>query len=128
MKKINELTNEIQAANAPVNSQTPNSGTSIQEMRKQLRELSSELMPLVKEGKFPNLNTAIMMCNYKNAVHQEFKSVKQWNREGFKIKQGEKAFMIWGKPITKKFDDGEKRFFPISFIFSNAQVVKEDLA
>ena len=47
------------------------------------------------------------------------------------VKKGEKAFLIWGKkrqnekketPQTEKKEDTEYSFYPICYLFSNAQI------
>lgn len=99
--------------------------TSIQEKREQLRILSAQAKMLVDVGAVDTINQGIII-GYTDATHQEFKTLKQWNDAGFKVKKGEKAFLVWGKPkkSDKKTDEphDETEFFPIAFIFSNAQV------
>jgi hypothetical protein len=70
---------------------------------------------------------------YKTPLHKEFKTFKGWLKEGFSVKKGETAFLVWGrpsqenkegevKPIIENDDSENGTFFPVSFIFSNAQV------
>lgn len=117
----------------------------IQEKRLRLRALSAEAKDikeaLLNECETPeeSLKISAMRINdvliekiYKDETHQEFRSFKGWLKEGFCVKKGEKAFLVWGRPKQENKDgelksvievDGEDHnFFPISFVFSNAQV------
>ena len=102
----------------------------IVEKRKQLIELSAQVAPLVGElGEYDTVNEALLQVVYKSDTHQVFKTFNQWKKEGKRIKKGEKAFLVWAMP--KRFDRKEKKenersdtykYFPICFLFSNAQV------
>ncbi|MQP63353.1 hypothetical protein GFJ99_11670 [Flavobacterium sp. LMO6] len=102
--------------------------------REELRELSK----IAKM--FQNTSCAEMTINeiliehfYKSEEHKEFKTLHDWNKEGFKVNKGEKAFLIWGKPKKnqknenpdKQEPEDETEFYPICFLFSNAQVTKK---
>ncbi len=118
MKKKNQ-TSKVQAAPAPV-VETPTL-TPHQERREQLKKLSAELKPLVEDGTYKTINTAIL-ASYKSETHQTFKSFDEWKSEGFTVKKGEKSFCIWGKPITRENGEESYEFFPLLHLFSNAQV------
>lgn len=97
------------------------------EVREQLKELSNQLKPLVKAGEFNTVNEAIIETTYKSAEHQEFKKFWDWKNAGYTILKGSKAFPIWAQPIKGKkkveIEEGKEfEFFPICFLFSNAQV------
>lgn len=77
------------------------------------------------------INDVIVKYFYKSPEHHTFNTFWGWKKEGYSVKKGENAFLIWGRP--KDVQDKEKgkktttdedngRFFPVSFIFSNAQV------
>ena len=59
-----------------------------------------------------------------------FKTLKQWNEEGKRIKKGEHAFVLWAKKETvykkdeagTKTDDADYEFFPMAFLFSDLQI------
>lgn len=64
-----------------------------------------------------------------------FKTFKQWKEEGFSIKKGSKAFILWAKKrkATKQDEQSQKghepsldeyEFFPIAYLFSDLQVEK----
>lgn len=110
--------------------------TTIEEKRSFLRKLSDTVSQLVEQGEFENINEAVIDTFYKTDAHTEFKTFNDWKNEGYSIKKGSKAFIVWGKP--KKTQDAEmaeakgndapvqdedtRTFFPIAFLFSNAQV------
>jgi hypothetical protein len=53
--------------------------------------------------------------------------MEEWNNEGFNIKKGAKPFPIWGKPLeaeSKEIEGETYTYFPLRFLFSNAQVWK----
>jgi hypothetical protein len=108
--------------------------------REHLKELSKTVKPLVDQGKFETINEAILETIYKDGINQEFKSYSHWKEDGYQVRKGEKAFTLWGKPkenahekegqekdVRKETDiqsheDDAHTFFPVAFIFSNAQV------
>ncbi len=59
-----------------------------------------------------------------------FKSFQQWQREGFRVRKGEKAYVLWSKKrnVTKSAGENEEpneisyKFFPIAYLFSDLQV------
>lgn len=107
----------------------------IQEKRERLKILSAQAKEIRElEGKEEKtINDIIIETFYKDETHQDFKSFKGWIKEGFAVKKGEKAFLVWGRPKQEnkngevkaviENEDGENgTFYPVSFIFSNAQV------
>lgn len=106
--------------------------TAVQQKRQALREISKIAKQLLQTEAMEEdtVNEIVINQFYKNDTHQEFKSFKGWMKNGFAVKKGEKAFCIWGKPREKKETDpkeeneeGKKsKFYPLAYIFSNAQV------
>jgi len=107
--------------------------TPVQKKRQALREISkvAKMMLQTEAMEEGNVNEIVINHFYTNETHQEFKSFKGWMKNGFAVKKGEKAFCIWGKPRDKKETDpqeeneeqGKKsKFYPLAYIFSNAQV------
>lgn len=101
--------------------------------RDKLRELSKlakNKMQLDCEGM--SVNEILIQEFYTNEEHQIFKTFHDWKKEDFFVKKGETAFLIWGKPkaLNKKEqtepNEDETEFFPICFLFSNAQVKQKD--
>lgn len=101
--------------------------TSIQEKREVLKQFSKAVAPAVKSGQFDNINEALINTIYKDETHQTFKTYEQWKAEGKQVQKGEKAFLVWGKPKGTREDEApqdedKSQFFPLCFLFSNAQV------
>ncbi len=105
--------------------------------RETLKLLSMEVSDLVESGTFFTINDAIMETMYRNETHRQFKTYRQWKSEGFQVRKGEKAFLLWarpkdhkkGKKVEKpqpeeKEDEVTKlyKYFPLAYLFSNAQV------
>lgn len=66
---------------------------------------------------------------------KQFKTFAQWKAEGYNIKKGSKAFILWSKKksVTKPGEATENNteptetayeFFPIAYLFSDLQVEK----
>ncbi|MDA3943704.1 MAG: ArdC-like ssDNA-binding domain-containing protein [Bacteroidetes bacterium] len=75
------------------------------------------------------INSIIVERFYKNEENAEFKTFNEWRREGYKIKKGSKGFLVWGRPLSEQKSEQEQEendedgaFYPISYVFSNAQV------
>jgi hypothetical protein len=103
----------------------------IDEARERLKLLSLEVKDLVDDETFYTINDAIMETLYKDETHREFKSYRQWKKEGFQVKKGEKAFLLWARPkqIQKPIEEAKPedleemiKYFPIAYLFSNAQI------
>jgi len=109
--------------------------TPYHEKRKALRALSANAKEL-QETEFPDLkiNEIIIEQFYKTAEHTEFHTLMEWNRKGFTVNKGESSFVIWGKPKAvqnkeknpEAEEDDENEFFPLCYLFSNAQVKARD--
>ena len=96
--------------------------------RQELKSISTGFKMLVKEGAISSVNEGLVNY-YREQGHAVLKSYKQWHDEGFQVKKGSKALLLWGepKPIKKqieelKQEDKEDSFFPLAFVFSNLQV------
>jgi hypothetical protein len=83
------------------------------------------------------LNSIIIESFYKDSENDDFRTFNEWKREGYKVKKGSKGFVVWGRPLSEQkaeqgqeASDEESTFFPISHVFSNAQVelMKEEAA
>src|ERR1700733_31934 len=100
--------------------------TNILQKREYLKELSANVKDLVAEQRYKSINHALIIEQYKKDGHTTFKTLADWNKDGFKVKEGSKAFLLWGKPQEKRGDEGRYTFFPVLFIFSNKQVIKQE--
>lgn len=111
--------------------------------RDTLTTLSNEVKDLVEDGTFPTINTAIMETLYKDGSHHTFNTFMRWKKLGKSVKKGEKAFLLWSKPIRtgeakqteettqneeaenvllSPEEEAEYKYYGIAYLFSNAQV------
>lgn len=115
--------------------------TSIQQKREILKDYSSRAKA-IKEELLKKCNTAeeeqaiesmtvnqlIVEHIYKDEENKKFNTFKGWIKDGFSVRKGQKAFLLWGrKKQTVEKPNGEEKteeleFFPITFVFSNKQV------
>lgn len=127
-----------------------NKHSKFQERKNLLRELSQQAKVIrermVKEAKNAKeaffyaskpLNFYILNFIYDVEGAEEFKTFKQWKNEGYTIKKGSKAFVLWGQPRElsnpgkeEQAEDPEsgedETFFPVCYLFSDKQVYKRD--
>lgn len=95
----------------------------IQEKRQELKALSQPLSILKKQGAIKSINEALKSI-YSAQGHDTLKTLREWNNEGKRIKKGEHALLLWGRPKTKQVDEtaDEFSFYPICFVFSDKQI------
>lgn len=104
------------------------------ERRAKLRTLSNIAKTRISldcEGMTVN---EVLILMYKDSENKEFKTLHQWNADGYKVNKGSESFLVWGKPkpMTKEAENAQKQatedeeseFFPLCYLFSNAQVTK----
>lgn len=115
------------------------SAKTIQEKREILKGLSKPLQQLVKTEVLESVNAGLKAI-YKESGHIELKTLHQWNKEGKRIKKGEHALCLWGRPKQKEDLEAPKNdtdknspdendplnFFPICYVFSNLQVHEKE--
>ena len=105
--------------------------------RNYLKGISDEALNMAKGTEFEGMtvNAQIMRFIHNPTGELEFRSFRKWKENGFTVKKGEKAFLLWGQPINKNadrletlynLDDAEREdiFFPVAYVFSSAQVRK----
>ncbi|HYG40084.1 MAG TPA: ArdC-like ssDNA-binding domain-containing protein [Cytophagales bacterium] len=109
--------------------------------RDTLIALSNEVKDFVEDGTFPTINAAIMETMYKDGKHRTFNTYKGWQKIGKQVRKGEKAFLLWSKPVelgkkevkpeeaeevdvdvTTPEDEEAMKYYGIAYLFSNAQV------
>lgn len=129
------MQNTENSANSQEQGAEKNAPTTQEESRKEaakakraaLIALSNTLKPLVESGQFESLNKAII-DTYQNSQDEpvSFKTIQSWNKDGYSVNKGSKAFLIWGKPKTIEARDGEEErdFFPVAYLFASNQVTK----
>lgn len=105
-----------------------------QEMKNKRDELKALCAPykvLIKNGVYASMNDAL--CNYYSHLgHTILKSYRRWREEGYQVKWGSKALLMWGEPKrqkkeneqTKKEEETGEKFYPVAYVFSNLQVEK----
>lgn len=113
----------------------------ILEKRKVLQTLSHAVLNMAEEtGIDPEeykVNDLLMMLVYNPENEFSFNSFNGWKRDGYTIKKGAKAFLLWGQPInsdkqedketaqgTEEEENTDKTFFPLAFVFRSDQVLK----
>jgi hypothetical protein len=106
------------------------------ENREMLKTLSKQVKPLVSSGQYDFINEALIECIYKHDGHEEFNTLPTWNKKGFRIKRGSRAFVVWGSPkplsmeqqaepskeAPENEEDENNNFWPLCYLFSNLQV------
>lgn len=98
--------------------------------RQALKDLSAVYSQMVKSGAIGTVNEGLAMY-YAEQGHTTLKSYRQWQAEGFQVRKGSKALLMWGEPkplkrieekATEDETGQEETFFPLAYVFSNLQV------
>lgn len=79
------------------------------------------------------INDVLAMWYKESTGATDFKTFNQWKEEGYNVKKGEKAFVLWSKKRqataaqeeNKNEDPESYEFFPIAYLFSDLQVEKQ---
>ena len=103
--------------------------------RKALREISKiAKLRMQADCEGMSVNEILIEEFYTDENNQVFKTFHDWKKEGFNVNKGENAFLVWGKPrainqeqTQNQEKEDEDEFFPICYLFSNAQVTKSDV-
>lgn len=104
--------------------------------RAALKDLSSSLQALSKQGLFPEFPTVngLLRYYYESRGYKELKTFKQWKEEGFSVKKGEKAILLWAQPVAsnqskeaatevgKTEEEAKEDYFPVCHVFASCQV------
>ena len=82
------------------------------------------------------INDVLAMWYKEETNADTFKSFLQWKKDGYNVKRGEKAFLLWSRKRKvsrhEESNNGDEpteknyEFFPIAYIFSNFQVEKAE--
>lgn len=99
--------------------------------RADLHDLSQIAKEYIKIGEADSINEGLKLI-YAEDGHLELKTFKQWLSDGKVVKKGEKALLLWAKPLKEQKEEHKpeqkeeepngKDFFPIAYVFSNLQV------
>ena len=108
--------------------------------REYLRGLSQTAETMAEGTDFEDctVNEKLMKFIYNPKNNLEFRSFKKWKEQGFTVRKGQKAFLLWGQPLendkNSKDKDKQKesttdeednsKFFPVAYVFSSEQVYK----
>ena len=87
----------------------------------------------IQETQHPDKSiNQILIDSYATRPEQVFRTFKSWIKNGFVVKEGEKAFLVWGKKLNtavktngnepEEEEDENFNFYPISYVFSDEQV------
>lgn len=105
-----------------------------QEKRARLRELSKIAKLKIELEQSEMTVNEMLIFMYTDQENKEFHTINAWNQKGYKVKKGSQSFLIWGKPqpLTKENENADTNeedaddFFPLCYLFSNAQVEKNE--
>lgn len=102
--------------------------------RQVLKQLCNELQKEAEEQGRQEKPNILLREFYAKAGHKELKTFNEWKKEGYYIRKGEKAILLWGKPkpsrLSKEIakmegkpeEEAENDFYPLAYLYSNKQV------
>lgn len=101
----------------------------IKQKREELKALSQGFKMLIKEGAINSVNEGLANY-YAEQGHKILNSYRRWKEQGFQVKKGSKALLLWGEP--KQYgkqeeqqateNENKETWFPLAYVFSNLQV------
>lgn len=96
--------------------------------RQQLKELSRIVGIAVKSGQYESINEGLVEI-YRTEGHTEIHSFRGWLKNGFAVRKGEKALLLWGQPKKSEkqeqpaeSEEDKTQFWPLAYVFSQKQV------
>ena len=110
--------------------------------RQQLKTLSQSLVARREMGEYmgneDDTVNGLLRFYYARKGYTNLKTFKEWKKEGFTVRKGEKALLIWGMPVASKAErerieelkkqgreeDAKEDFFPLCYLFAESQVHK----
>lgn len=104
--------------------------------RKALKDLCNKLQQVAKAMGVEMKPNELLRQHYAQAGHTELKSFSEWKKEGYYVKKGEKAILLWAHPkpsreakelaksLGKNEDEAKNDFYPLAYLFSSKQVAK----
>lgn len=115
----------------------------MQEKRMKLRELSNALVSARDKGQYmgneDDTVNGLLRFYYACKGFKNLKTFSEWKKDGFSVKKGEKALLVWGSPVSlnkkkeeetakEEGQDEEKKknddYFPLCYLFAECQVHK----
>lgn len=136
IKAVTESMKKKKKTTTPTTEQKPPTDKQIliRERRQALRDLSNELKSMAQiNGKEAHVNE-LLRDFYAGTGHTELKTFEQWKAQGYFVRKGEKALLLWGKPKASKNatqeatqqgkseEDADTDFYPLAYLFSKQQV------
>ena len=101
--------------------------------RAELMAMSQPFQMLVKQGAIASVNIGLATM-YAQQGHRVLKSYNEWRKEGFQVRKGATALLMWGEPKERKLPMAEQEggpegesgnlFWPLAYLFSNQHVDK----
>lgn len=98
------------------------------EMKAKREALKAMSRAVKSSGQYETVNEGLVDI-YRRQGHTEIHSFKKWLEQGYCVKKGEKALLLWGQPRTgankekqTTEDKDEFSFFPLAYVFSQRQV------
>lgn len=108
--------------------------------RAELRALSAAIRPLVKAGRFANVNEGLLDLYREQTGASEWHTFADWRKAGRPVRKGESGFPIWATPRHLKVAPGTPipdlaavammqgaepqgpQWFPVAYLFHAGQV------
>lgn len=119
-----------------------NNVSDIYEKRNRLKELSKSLIAARDAGQYmgneDDTVNGLLRFYYACKGYKNLKTFHEWKRAGYSIRKGEKALLVWGRPLSSKEKEVEVEqdkqaiekeqtngnYFPICYLFAECQVEK----
>lgn len=105
--------------------------------RNQARAILKELSAIIKMG-FKNgmyeehgtINEVLLSPEFYGIDHLELHTFNGWKKKGYRVRKGEKGWIIWAKPKAMKKgeqqpqtdEEKEEKWFPTCYLFTSEQV------
>ena len=91
----------------------------IRQRRQELKELSKKLQLQALEHGLKTSTNFLLRQWYASDGHKELKTFEQWKEQGFSVRKGEKALLLWQNESEESTE-----FYPLAFLFSQQQVTQ----
>ncbi|MDD5507039.1 MAG: hypothetical protein PHD25_01760 [Bacteroidales bacterium] len=99
--------------------------TAIASQRAALKVRTQSLKDQVASGQFQSVNAALL-ASYASKKHTTFNTYEGWVKAGKVVKKNSRPFLVWGRPVERTDEYGKTySYFPVRYLYSNAQVVDQ---
>lgn len=115
------MANQMNVSENQVNNQVANQTRSqkYHEYREHLKVITNGLIEMAKAAGRTDYKCNQLLRECYNLVDQELHTYDEWHEKGARIREGQHAYLFWGKPITTK---AGYSFSPVQFLFCRDQV------